>query len=487
MLGRSRRLIEDISLAADLFAGMLILIGLYYVLKFFGPEWEAFLQTVLGYQVEFQGVTHLSAQAWLFLVILFNTFLAFRITGFYELDLFARAGRVVVEALKGVVIGVGITAIILYIFQIESVNRSLLIGFAVMFFLYLGGKEVLLRRYLLKEHYVKNPLAAILIGPADRIEKQLSQMDERSRRNVRAKGIALTDGSVDEIPEAYRHLFVGYWKDLGPVLAKGCYDLVFLGVSRGRLETAQDVLDQAEEQGIEVWYFADFLEPVLARPVLDEYGGKPIIIFKTTTPRLGAVWAKRVFDLVVSSVALFFLAPVFLAVSILIKRDSRGPVFFVQERTGLRGKTFRMFKFRTMVKDAPKLQQEILEQNEMSGPVFKIEHDPRITKVGRVLRKFSIDEFPQLINVFKGEMSLVGPRPLPVYETEQFSAFRDRRRLSVRPGVTGLWQVSGRSEIEDFAEWVRLDLEYIDRWSLWLDMQIIFRTIPAVLKGSGAH
>lgn len=487
MLGRHKRLIEDMSLLVDLLVGMTILISIYYGLKLFGESWEALLQQILPFPFELQGVAHLSDQAWLFILILFNTFLALRIVRFYELDLFARGWVVVTEVAKGVALGVGITVLLLYVFRIENVNRSFLIGFAGMFYVYLSAKEVLLRRYLLKEHYVKKPLEAILITPADRVEKQLAELDEQPRRNVRVRGIALTDGTVDDLPEKYRPLFVGMWRDLGNLLARGRYDLVFLGVSRGRIEMAQDVLNQSEEQGIEVWYFADFLSPILAKPVLDEYGGKPIIIFKTTTSRDGAMMIKRIFDLSVSSLLLIALTPLFLVVSILIKRGSPGPVFFVQERTGLRGKPFRMYKFRTMVKDAPKLQQEILAQNEMSGPVFKIAEDPRITPIGKWLRKFSIDELPQLINVFKGEMSLVGPRPLPVYETEQFAAFRDRRRFSVPPGVTGLWQVSGRSEIEDFAEWVRLDLQYIDQWSLWLDIQILFRTIPAVLAGAGAR
>jgi lipopolysaccharide/colanic/teichoic acid biosynthesis glycosyltransferase len=145
-----------------------------------------------------------------------------------------------------------------------------------------------------------------------------------------------------------------------------------------------------------------------------------------------------------------------------------------------------MYKFRTMVTDAEQRKQELAAFNEMSGPVFKVSNDPRITAVGRWLRKFSLDEFPQLFNVLRGEMSLVGPRPLPVDETRRFDDFAHRRRLSVKPGLTCLWQISGRSNVRDFKEWVRLDLEYIDNWSLWLDLKILIQTIPIVVKGSGA-
>jgi lipopolysaccharide/colanic/teichoic acid biosynthesis glycosyltransferase len=145
-----------------------------------------------------------------------------------------------------------------------------------------------------------------------------------------------------------------------------------------------------------------------------------------------------------------------------------------------------MLKFRSMITDAEQRKHELAVLNEMSGPVFKVTNDPRVTRVGRILRKFSVDEFPQLINVLRGEMSLVGPRPLPVDEVRRFGDFAHRRRLSVKPGITCLWQVSGRNDVRDFRDWVRLDLEYIDNWSLWLDLKILFRTIPVVLLGTGA-
>jgi lipopolysaccharide/colanic/teichoic acid biosynthesis glycosyltransferase len=177
---------------------------------------------------------------------------------------------------------------------------------------------------------------------------------------------------------------------------------------------------------------------------------------------------------------------VFALVALSVKLSSPGPILFRQRRSGLNGQPFEMLKFRTMVSNAEQLKQELERFNEMSGPVFKVTNDPRITPTGRFLRKYSLDELPQLWNVLRGEMSLVGPRPLPVDEVARFDDPSDRRRLSVKPGLTCLWQVGGRNEVSDFKEWVRLDLEYIDNWSLWLDIKILFKTIPAVFAGSGA-
>jgi lipopolysaccharide/colanic/teichoic acid biosynthesis glycosyltransferase len=173
-------------------------------------------------------------------------------------------------------------------------------------------------------------------------------------------------------------------------------------------------------------------------------------------------------------------------IALLIKLTSPGPVMFCQPRSGLNGKPFTIYKFRTMVTNAEQFKHELAAMNEMSGPVFKITNDPRVTPVGKWLRKFSLDELPQLFNILRGEMSLVGPRPLPVDEVRRFNDLAHRRRLSVKPGLTCLWQISGRNQISDFKEWVRLDLEYIDHWSLWLDLKILLRTIPAVLIGIGA-
>jgi exopolysaccharide biosynthesis polyprenyl glycosylphosphotransferase len=194
---------------------------------------------------------------------------------------------------------------------------------------------------------------------------------------------------------------------------------------------------------------------------------------------------KRTLDIVFSILLLVLFSPVLLAAAVSIYCTSDGPLFFQQERVGLNKRRFRMYKFRTMVLHAEQMMARLESLNEVSGPVFKIKNDPRITPVGKFLRRASIDELPQLLNVLKGDMSLVGPRPLPVRDYEGFNQDWQRRRFSVRPGITCLWQVAGRSSIP-FEQWMRLDLQYVDEWSLWLDLKILARTIPAVFRGVGA-
>jgi exopolysaccharide biosynthesis polyprenyl glycosylphosphotransferase len=194
---------------------------------------------------------------------------------------------------------------------------------------------------------------------------------------------------------------------------------------------------------------------------------------------------KRALDLIFSSSLLCALAPLILAIALAVKITSKGPVFFVQERYGHNRRRFLIYKFRSMVADAEALMTKVEDLNEAQGPIFKIRRDPRITKVGRILRKSSLDELPQLFNVLKGDMSLVGPRPMSVRDVHRFSESSLMRRFSVVPGITGLWQVSGRCNT-DFDTWIRLDLQYIDHWSLGLDLRILLRTVPTVLTGRGA-
>ena len=197
-----------------------------------------------------------------------------------------------------------------------------------------------------------------------------------------------------------------------------------------------------------------------------------------------AVYMKRCLDILGAVFGLLLLSPLLLLTAILIKTTSKGPVFFKQSRIGIGGRPFTMYKFRSMVLDAPDLQNQLLEKNEAEGPVFKIRNDPRITAVGRFIRTYSIDELPQLLNILKGDMSLVGPRPPVLKEVLQYQPWQ-WRRLSVVPGLTCIWQTSGRSNI-GFDEWMRMDLQYIDEWSLWMDIKLIFKTVVTVLKSDGA-
>ena len=248
---------------------------------------------------------------------------------------------------------------------------------------------------------------------------------------------------------------------------------------------ASEVAAICEEQGIILRFISSLFEGKTSRPRVEVMEGDSVITHNTVRLEGWPVVFKRLLDIVVAAAMILLFLPVFLLAAVLTKLTSPGPVFFVQKRLGLNKRHFGMYKFRTMVVDAEKRMKEIEHLNEVSGPVFKIKNDPRITPIGKFLRKTSIDELPQLFNVLMGDMSLVGPRPLPLRDYEGFREDWQRRRFSVRPGVTCLWQIGGRSSLS-FQQWMELDLQYIDEWSLMLDFEILIKTVPAVLKGSGA-
>lgn len=240
-----------------------------------------------------------------------------------------------------------------------------------------------------------------------------------------------------------------------------------------------------EKQGIVLRFLPAIFNLGLAHSTAEEVAGDSLLTLYTGPLDGWPVFVKRALDVAFSIAVLILSAPLFVLVAILIKWTSPGPVFFRQKRMGINKRRFWIYKFRTMVPDAEQKLRELESRNEVSGPVFKIRKDPRIIPIGKFLRKTSIDELPQLINVLKGDMSLVGPRPLPIRDCEGFNRDWHRRRFSVRPGITCLWQVSGRSSIP-FERWMELDMQYIDEWSLWLDFKILVGTVPAVFKGSGA-
>ena len=263
-------------------------------------------------------------------------------------------------------------------------------------------------------------------------------------------------------------------------------DEVFVTLPLG---TASALIGQlvavCEEQGTTVRVVARIADLDWGRADVDEVNGTPVLTISSGPRETIGLVAKRLIDVLGATLGLIVFAPLFVVVAVAIKLDSPGPVFFIQERVGHNRKRFRTFKFRTMVADAPSMQESLEHLNEARGPIFKIRNDPRVTRVGRWLRRTSIDELPQLINVVRGEMSLVGPRPLPVRDVEHINTRWHKRRFSVKPGMTGMWQANGRSL--DFDEWIKEDMHYIDNWSLTLDMKILLKTVPAVMSRTGAH
>jgi exopolysaccharide biosynthesis polyprenyl glycosylphosphotransferase len=273
--------------------------------------------------------------------------------------------------------------------------------------------------------------------------------------------------------------------EVRPLLEGGGVDELILVAERESLDEFTEVFLLCEELGVTARVVLNFFPHSIARMELHEFDGFPLLSFSTTPTNEALMFVRRILDLALAGLMLLVVGPLLmLPTAILIKLTSSGPVLFKQKRCGLHGRQFVMYKFRSMVDNAEQLRIEMESLNEMDGPVFKSSRDPRITLIGKIIRRFSIDELPQLFNVLRGDMSLVGPRPPIPEEVARYELWQ-RRRLSMKPGMTCLWQISGRNEVS-FEDWMKLDLVYIDNWSLLLDLKILLKTVPVVLLGRGA-
>lgn len=305
---------------------------------------------------------------------------------------------------------------------------------------------------------------------ADGADKFIGFVDSRNPQEVHPAVAARLLGGLEELEAILTGRVVDEVLIALPI--KSCYSQI------------QAAIRTCELVGVECKYLSDIFNFAHARPRIEGTRRELVISLKMVSDDYRQL-IKRAVDIVGAAAALILFSPLMLLAAIAVKLTSEGPIVFVQERYGLNKRRFRMFKFRTMVINAETLQAQLEDKNEAQGPVFKIKNDPRITSIGRFLRKASIDELPQLFNVLRGDMSLVGPRPLPERDVNRFSEASLLRRFSVKPGLTCLWQVSGRSNT-DFEHWIKQDLQYIDEWSLGLDLAILFKTMPAVVKGRGA-
>jgi len=288
----------------------------------------------------------------------------------------------------------------------------------------------------------------------------------------------------------YRDIKVlGKMSSLEDILISEVVDELIFTDLLEKIDNIRENIVIAEQMGITVRIMPYFqLEEIMFRPetstiFIEQFVGLPTVAISSVPHKEVEFFIKSIIDYTGAFLGLIFLSPIFLILSILIKLDSEGKVFFIQKRCGLNGRIFNMFKFRSMIENAEQLQKNFHSKNEMDGPVFKIKNDSRITRLGKFMRKTSLDELPQLINVLRGEMSLVGPRPPIPEEVDQYKHWQ-RRKLSMKPGLTCLWQVSGRNSV-DFERWMRLDLEYIDNWSLLLDIRLLLLTVKEVVKGNG--
>jgi exopolysaccharide biosynthesis polyprenyl glycosylphosphotransferase len=269
------------------------------------------------------------------------------------------------------------------------------------------------------------------------------------------------------------------------ILQNHVIDEVVFAVNMQELARLEPVMEHCADLGIRTRVQLEFLPPAYSRIYLENFRDVQLLSLSSAPDSELRLFFKRAFDVTLSFVALVLLSPLYASIAAMIRITSPGPVLFRQTRCGLGGRRFTLYKFRSMINNAEQMRAELHQLNELDGPVFKISDDPRITTVGRWLRRFSLDELPQLWNVFRGDMSFVGPRPAVPEEVEQYEDWQ-RRRLRMRPGLTCTWVLEGRNHV-DFNRWMQLDLKYIDNWSLWLDTKIFLRTIPIVLSGRGAY
>lgn len=330
----------------------------------------------------------------------------------------------------------------------------------------------------------RDPRIVIILGSGRRAGKAWREIRTQYHATVKLLGF-VDDRPVGEMAPDIANRYLGGITSLNPLLLRNVVDELLIAVPmKTCYDLAQQAIAIAEEVGVRVVCLQDVYSSTLKDSAHrdQELFGEPAPFHEDYVARQAV---KRLVDVVGAFAGLCLLSPAFLLLAIAIKTTSAGPVFFVQERYGYRRRIFRMCKFRSMVKDAPALMAQLESQNEAKGPIFKMRHDPRVTRLGAILRATSLDELPQLWNVLCGHMSLVGPRPMSIRDVLLFSEATSMRRFTVKPGITGLWQVSGRSALS-FEQWLKLDFHYIDGWSLALDFQILARTVKAVVKRTGA-
>ncbi len=417
------------------------------------------------------------------LLIIFGTCLYF--FDIYSSFRLSRIPELIFLVFKATMLGFFIFGSFTYLFKILFISRSFIITVFLLSGILISLEKIIviaMFRYMRKKGY--NYRSILIVGTGRRAQNFISLVEEHNEWGLQIIGL------VDEDPTKFKQIIKGYtvigtFLDIPKILHTTVIDEVVFIVPRSWLGRIEEIIRFIELEGVKVSVAVDIFEMRFAKARQTDLTGFPLITFESTPDKIWQLFVKRIFDILVSGISLILISPLSLVLTLVIKKTSRGPAFFRQMRTGLNGRTFTLYKFRTMVDDAEQQLGSLMAQNEMQGPAFKMENDPRLTSLGKILRKLSLDELPQLWNVFKGEMSLVGPRPPIPYEVGHYDSWQ-RRRLRMRPGITCLWQISGRNKITDFNDWAKLDLKYIDNWSLWLDAKILLKTIPVVLLGIGA-
>ena len=482
MIGRAERVLKQWVVILD----SAVLIAAFLGSYFFRSHIHHFYSSdVIPGQVVFEPLFALDRYLWLLLIILPLWIGAISLSGGYQALRMKSHLQTAWLLLKSSVISLFLFGSFMFLLHSRYVSRSFTGFFFVNGFILLLLERIFLRACFqiasLRGYFRRNIL---VVGTGQRVRTVIDVV--RAHADWGLKIIGLLDEDTQLVGKKIDGVeVIGSLEQLPQILKDRVIDEVIFVVPRSWMTRIEPALLQCELAGVRPIVAVDMFNMRFAKMHPTDLGGIPLLSFETTSTLEWQLGIKRAFDVLFSAAGLVLLSPVLLFITVLIKATSKGPVFFRQVRCGLNGRRFTLYKFRSMVMDAEAKQADMAHLNEMSGPVFKVTRDPRITSLGRWLRKTSLDELPQLINIFKGEMSLVGPRPPIPSEVNRYEPWQ-RRRLSMRPGLTGYWQVSGRNRIRDFNKWTELDLEYIDSWSLMLDTQILFKTVPTVLFGIGA-
>ena len=409
----------------------------------------------------------------------------FNLQGAYSYQRFTSFATETKLILKTVLWGALLLIGIVFLLRPGYIPRTLVVVFIVVNLALLTSEKLLLF-YTAKviRRRGQNRKTVLVVGTGKQSRRFVSAIDKNFHWGLDIIGY-LDPVNENVGKEIFGKKVLGTFNDLPTVLQANPVDEVIIVVSTSRIGEVTKVLEACECEGVQVRIVSDFLGAIAKKFKADVIYGLPIISIGYIPDNQLALAAKRGMDIVTALIGLIFLSPLFLIIAASIKISSPGPVFYEWNVVGWNKKPFRSWKFRTMVVGADKMQKQLAHLNEMNGPVFKITNDPRITPIGKFLRKYSLDELPQLWSVLKGDMSLVGPRPAGSHELSRYESWQ-RRKLSIKPGITCLWQVNGRNKINNFDDWAKLDLEYIDNWSLKLDCKILLKTIPAVFTGKGA-
>lgn len=497
MLKENWRLISRLERIGDV-----LIIVLCFFAAYYSRGALLFWNDVLNLRIPFEGeqLAPIRQNIVVLLVALASYLISLNMMGAYSSMRLSSHWRLLRVSLLSSAIVFFTLAATLFLLKLD-LSRSFIATFCFMVGLFLTAERYLVLRVLRfwrsRGRNFRNILVCGIGEQALRVAREVSTRPELGIR-IRAFADLRTSARKDEVLVAHfkSDLRKAGLKQLGHFIhgiaalqraleEYAIDEIIFTDVVEVMPQVEEMVL-LCSEQGVRTTIAADLFSIGMVKSGLSYFGGMPLIHFQTPPGDRWELAVKRMLDVVISGVLLVVLAPFMLVIAAIIRFTSPGPVFFSQKRVGLNGRLFEMHKFRSMVADADKHLEKLRSLNEMTGPAFKMRNDPRVTTVGRWLRRSSLDELPQLWNVFVGEMSLVGPRP-PVPGEVSLYERKDRRRLSMRPGLTCTWQVSGRNNIQDFESWVKLDLEYIDNWSLSRDLLLMFRTIPAVLFGSGAR